>query len=177
MMLRALLCLSLLLPAGMATAQTAAAQSNRQTEPGGAGTSLPPLRMVCKSAERASELIGRAGCVSGILHRIHVGSHHRLELSLCPRHSKCNFRAYVLRHDRRRVGELAPLRGRLIAIVGYVTKIHGRPEMRILDRDQIRLAPGNAPAEGDLLRKAPPGRIHYPGSNLPIPGLKRGKSY
>jgi hypothetical protein len=174
---RALLCVCLLL-AGVAMAQkTAPAQSDRQSEASGAGTSLPPLRMVCKSAERASELIGQAGCVSGILHRIHVGDHHTLELSLCPRHSKCSFRAYVLRNDRKNVGDLAPLRGQLIAIVGNVARVHGHPAMRIRDRDQIHRAADDTPAERDRQHKPVRGPMHYPGSNLPIPGLKRGKSY
>jgi hypothetical protein len=173
MTLRLLLCLCLLL-AAMAPAQT---QSDRQNEASGAGTSLPPLRMECLPVERASELVGQHGCVSGILRHISVGDHDTLVLSLCPGDVKCRFRAYVLAHDRKAVGELAPMRGRLIALMGNVTSSKGHPAMRVRERSQIQMAADDTPAEGDRLHQPARGPIHYPGSNLPIPGLKRGKSY
>ncbi len=149
---RRLLCAALLLAmpavAQPASSPAAAARSGAQTAP--PSSALPDMQIACTPASRAAELIGKHGCVSGRVYQVTFSRRGATHLSLCPSHGKCRFHAVVLARDRRAVGDLSSLRGKIVAVVGQVTHYRGHPRIIVKDRQQIQIAPGNPPPPSDV---------------------------
>jgi hypothetical protein len=173
--LRGLLC-AFVLFASCALAQPEPRQADSTPRPDAGEALLPQLRVECTPAWRAEELIGKHGCVAGRVYHIQTTKHGSVSLSLCAPHSKCSFHAMAHARDTGSVGDLYPLRGEIVAVIGDVVKYRGHPEIFLRDRSQIRVAAGDPPPEFDASQKWPTHR-RYPGSNLPIPGLKRGRAW
>jgi hypothetical protein len=135
--------LLLAMPALAQPAQDAAvpAQSGAQAAP--PDSMLPEIRVQCTAAAKASELIGKHGCVSGRVFQVTT-------VSLCPRRSKCSFHAVALARDRGSVGDLSLLGGKIVAVVGQITQYRGHPQIIVRNRQQIQVAAGNPPLPSDI---------------------------
>jgi hypothetical protein len=114
------------------------------------GSALSDLRVECVPASRARELIGKHGCVSGRVYSVTTSHSGATHVSLCPGHRKCSFHAVAPARDRRTVGDLTALRGKLVAVVGPVTHYRGHPQIIVRDRQQIQIAAGNPPPQSDV---------------------------
>jgi hypothetical protein len=160
MILRGLLCAALLF------AIPVLAQPNPAQAANGQSAANPdaalPIRVECTSAARASELLGKHGCVAGRVSRATTTRRGDTHLSLCSDH-KCSFHAVAFARDRRAVGDLLYLRGKIVAVVGDVTDYRGHPGIVVRDKQQIQVAAGNAPVEFDAAQPRPVGK-GYPGS-------------
>ena len=152
MNLRRLLCVLLLLamPALAQPDSSAAVPSQSATPTTPPGSALSDMRVECVPASRARELIGKHGCVSGRVYFVTTSRSGATHVSLCPGHSKCSFHAVALPRDRRTVGDLTSLRGKLVAVVGPVTHYRGHPEIIVRDRQQIQVAAGNPPPQSEV---------------------------
>jgi hypothetical protein len=124
------------------------AQSGAQAEP--PSSMLSEIRVQCTPASQAAELIGKHGCVSGRVFQVTTARGGATHVSLCPRRSKCSFRAVALARDRGAVGDLSSLGGNIVAVVGQVTQFHGHPQIIVRDRQQIQVAAGNPPLPSDI---------------------------
>lgn len=165
MSLRPLLCVVLLL-AGSALAQqndipAAPEQPATQSAPRPDSTANPKpdatvnkLRIECVPASRAADLIGTHGCVAGKVFRVNTGRSGNTHLHLCPSH-KCSFQAVASAHDRRKVGDLTYLHGKLIAVIGDVVDYRGHPQIFVKDSEQLRVAASNPPSEFDAAQAKP----------------------
>jgi hypothetical protein len=170
--LRRLLCIALLL-AIPALAQ----QSSSPVAPALPASQLSPspsspvteIKVECLPASRASELIGKHGCVAGKVFRVSALKNGATHLSLCPPKSECSFHAAVLAHDRETVGDISYLHGKLVALVGDVTSYRGDPEIIVRDSKQIHVASGAPPKEFDAARAKPSGKS--------MPGSKRDRAW
>jgi hypothetical protein len=182
MILRGLLCAALLL-AIPAMAQPDSAPEAAAPPASGAGAAMPEMRLECTPASRASELTGKHGCVAGRVFRVATTKHGDIHLSLCPSRSRgtCSFHVLVKARDSRNVGDLSPLRGEIVAVVGDVTEYRDHPVIVVRDKQQIRVAAGDAPAEFDAAQQRPgnrgiPGARGIPGVR-DIPGVRSGRAW
>ena len=142
--------LLLAMPALAQPAQDAAvpAQSSAQAAP--PDSMLPEIRVQCTAAAKASELIGKHGCVSGRVFQVVTSRGGATHVSLCPRRSKCSFHAVALARDRGAVGDLSLLGGKIVAVVGQITQYRSHPQILVRDRQQIQVAAGNPPLPSDI---------------------------
>ncbi len=137
------------------------------------GSNTNKIRIECAPASRASELIGKHGCVAGRVFRVTTRKTGNSHLYLCPSRSKCSFQAVAFARDRRKVGDLTYLHGKLIAVVGDVIDYRGHPEIVVKDIEQIRVAAGDPSPEFDAARPNPTVLAPSPAASAPAPGSRR----
>lgn len=164
MNLRVLLCTALLL-AVPALAQPDPAQAASAPPAASADANLPALRVECTPASRAAELTGKHGCVAGKVFRVTTTKRGDTHLSLCPSRSrdKCSFQVVTLARDSPSVGDLAYLRGKIVAVVGDVTEYRGHPAILVRDKQQLQAAANDAPQEFDAAQPRPRGKGSHGG--------------
>jgi len=202
MKLRGLLCFAVLLaipamaqpgavqaasepPAASVQADAGADAAPPANQPATVSASLSSLHVDCTPASQASELTGKHGCVAGRVFRITTTKHGDTHLSLCPGHSRggatCSFHVVAKALDRGSVGDLAYLRGRIIAVVGDVTEYRGHPAIIVQDKEQLQVAADEAPPEFDAGQRRPGGRGIPGARGIPgvrkIPGVGNGRGW
>lgn len=118
-------------------------------------TPIATLKVECLPASRASELIGKHGCVAGKVFRISTLKSGAVHLSLCPPKKHCSFHAAVSRRDRETVGDVYHLQGKFVAFVGEVIEYRNRPEIVVHARGQIHVTAGSPPQEFDSAQSKP----------------------
>jgi hypothetical protein len=162
--LRGLLSTALLL-AIPALVQPGSSQAASAPLAASADATLPAIRVECTPASRASELLGKHGCVAGRVFRVTSTKRGDTHLSLCPSRSggKCSFHVVTKAGDSSSVGDLAYLRGKIVAVVGDVTEYHGHPAILVRDKQQLQVAANDAPQEFDAAQPRPRGK-GFPGS-------------
>jgi hypothetical protein len=175
MIRRGLLCVALLfaiiaLPlrgaaqAAASEPETGSTQPDNTTQPEAGGAqpqaALPPFHIDCAPASRAYTLIGEHGCVAGRVFRVVHTRQGNMRLYLCPSRRQCTFHATVKSADRKNVGDLWYLRGRVVAIVGDIIDFHDSPEIVITDKGQIQIAAEDTPQEFDAAEPRPIGGRH-----------------
>jgi hypothetical protein len=161
--LRPFLCVALLFAVPVLAQQSASpaappepiAQPAPNPGSSASGSSVSKLRIECTPASSASDLIGKHGCVAGRVFRVTTRKSGNSHLYLCPSRSKCSFQAVAHARDRRKVGDLTYLRGKLIAVVGDVVDYRGHPEIVVKDIEQIRVAAGDPSPEFDAAQAKP----------------------
>jgi hypothetical protein len=171
--LRSFLCVALLFAipalaqqsASPATPPEAVAPKPGSTVSGSAasGSATYKLRIECAPASRASDLIGKHGCVAGRVFRVTTRKTGNSHLYLCPSRSKCSFQAVAFARDRSKVGNLTYLHGKLIAVVGDVVDYRGHPEIVVKNIEQIRVAAGDPSPEFDAAQGRPNSRSEFSG--------------
>jgi len=166
--LRSLLCVALLLAVPALAQQSASPAVPPEAlapKPGStaststvSGSTINKTRIECAPASRASDLIGKHGCVAGRVFRVTTRKTGNSHLYLCPSRSKCSFQAVAFTRDRSKVGDLTYLHGKLIAVVGDVVDYRGHPEIVVKDIEQIRVAAGDPSPEFDAAQAKPNSR-------------------
>lgn len=132
-------------PAQPATpAEQPAASAAQKSE-----TPITEIKVECLPASRAAELLGKHGCIAGRVSRVSTPKNGSTHLSLCPRRSNCEFHLVTFAHDRDAVGDLSYLHGKVVAVVGDVTKYRGEPEIIITNRKQLQVIAGDPPSQFD----------------------------
>ena len=169
----------------LASASAALPATAPAIQPTTVSVSLPPLQVDCTPAAQASQLTGKRGCVAGRVFRITTTKHGDTHLSLCPSRrnggANCSFHVIAKAHDSGSVGDLAYLRGRIIAVVGDVKDYRGHPEIIVRDKEQLQVAADEAPPEFDAGQRRPggrgiPGARSVPGVRA-IPGVGNGRAW
>ena len=69
--------------------------------------------------------------------------------------ANCSFHVIAKARDSGSVGDLAYLRGKIIAVVGDVKDYRGHPEIIVRDREQLQVAADEAPPEFDAGQRGP----------------------
>ena len=172
----ALLCLTLLL------STSALAQQSAVPAPVAGSVAIPAapappqpapeneIKVECLPASRASELIDKHGCVGGKVFRV-TSAKSGTHISLCQPQTECSFHVFIRADDRETVGDLSYLHGKLIAVVGDVTRYRGHPEVIVKDRRQIRVLAADPPKQFDADQSKP-----ATGGQSPY-GSKRGRAW
>ncbi|MDR3763762.1 MAG: hypothetical protein P4M01_06660 [Acidobacteriota bacterium] len=107
------------------------------------------LKVECIPAARGEQLIDQQGCIAGRVVSATVSKNGNQHLSLCAPRSGCSFHVVVEHRDRRQVGDVTYLRGKLVAFSGEVKRFRGNPRMVVRARDQIHVTAGSTPPEFD----------------------------
>jgi hypothetical protein len=155
------------------------------TQPATLSAIQPSLRVECTPASRASELTGKHGCVAGKVFHITTTKRGDIHLSLCPSRKRggaeCSFHVVARARDSSSVGDLAGLRGKIVAVVGDVTEYRSHPAIVVRDKEQLQIAAGEAPQEFDVTQRRPGGRGIPGARSVPgvrnIPGVGNGRAW
>jgi hypothetical protein len=113
---------------------SAASRPSVGTLPGGEAEGCAPV------ADAAS-LLGKSGCVTGLVLRVFSSRAGNTFLDFCPNYRTCPFTSVVFDSDRSKFGDLGALAGRQVEIRGAVVAYEGRAEIIIHDPKQIRVLP------------------------------------
>jgi hypothetical protein len=159
--------------------------TDREIQPTTTPAALTSLQVDCTPASRASELTGKHGCVAGRVFRISTTKHGDMHLSLCPSRNRgganCSFHVIAPARDSDKVGDLAYLRGKIIAVVGDVIDYRGHPEIIVRDKEQVQVAADEALPDFDAGQRRPGGRGIPGARGIPgvrnIPGVGNGRAW
>jgi hypothetical protein len=89
----------------------------------------------------AGSLVGKAGCVTGLVLRVYTSRARNSFLDFCPDYRACPFTSVIFASDAGKFGDLNALTGRQVEIHGVVQAYEGRAEIIIRDPQQIRTLP------------------------------------
>ena len=127
-------------PAGASTAEqepTAPSSQQSASLPTAPGASPPP----CVDIRNAEQLVGKRGCVSGVVLKVYTARSGNTFLDFCHDYRACPFTSVVFSADKSSFGDLGTLQGKRVEIRGDVVSYHGRAEIIIHDAHQIRSGP------------------------------------
>lgn len=152
MILPGLFCVATLLAIPFIAQQDASPAATAQATP---AAPITDMTVECIPASRASELIGKHGCVAGKVFRISTLKSGAVHLSLCPPKKHCSFHAAISEDDRKIVGDIYHLQGKFVAFVGDVIEYRNHPEIVVHARHQIHVTAGSPPLEFDSAQSRP----------------------
>jgi hypothetical protein len=95
----------------------------------------------CVAFTDAGSLVGRTGCVKGLVLRVYTSRGRNTFLDFCPDYRTCPFSSVIFASDTAKFGDLSALAGRQVEIRGVVQAYEGRAEIIIRDPQQIRALP------------------------------------
>ena len=102
------------------------------------GLSSPPP---CVDIRNAGPLVGKSGCVAGLVLRVYSARTGNTFLDFCQDYRACRFSSVIFASDKSQFGNLESLQGRRVEIRGDVTTYQGHAEIIIRDPQQVRSAP------------------------------------
>jgi hypothetical protein len=106
--------------------------------PGAPATSVPPP---CTDIRNAGPLVGKSGCVAGLVLRAYSARTGNTFLDFCQDYRACPFISVIFASDKGRFGDLESLQGKRVEIRGDVISYQGHAEIIIRDHQQVRSAP------------------------------------
>lgn len=111
-------------------------QSARATA-GPAAGSPPP----CADIRNAGQLVGKNGCVTGIVLRVYSARTGNTFLDFCQDFRSCPFTSVIFAAEKSKFGDLELMQGKRVEIRGDVVSYQGHAEIIIRDPQQVRRAP------------------------------------
>jgi hypothetical protein len=102
---------------------------------------LADTQSSCVEFRSASTLVGKAGCVAGLVQRVYTAHSGNTFLDFCQDFRDCPFTSLVFATDKPNFGDLGTLQGKRVELHGEVTSYQGRPEIIVHDPGQVRSAP------------------------------------
>jgi len=100
-------------------------------------TSNPPS---CADVRNAGPLVGKSGCVAGLVQRVYSARSGNTFLDFCQDYRTCPFTSVIFAPDKTKFGDLESLEGKPVEIRGDVVSYQGRAEIIIHDPQQVRSA-------------------------------------
>ncbi len=101
-----------------------------------AGVSPPP----CEDIRNAGPLVGKSGCVAGLVLRVYSARTGNTFLDFCQDYRTCPFSSVIFASDKSKFGDLESLQGKRVEIRGDVVAYQGRAEIILRDPQQVRSA-------------------------------------
>jgi hypothetical protein len=95
----------------------------------------------CVDFHDAASHAGETGCVSGRVVKVFTSRGGNTFLDFCEDYRDCPFTSVIFSSDKNKFGDLGSVAGRQIEIHGPITVFQGKPEVKIHDPEQIRMAP------------------------------------
>jgi hypothetical protein len=95
----------------------------------------------CVALTDAGSLLGKSGCVKGLVLRVYTSRGRNTFLDFCSDYRTCPFSSVIFASDAGKFGDLSALAGRQVEIRGVVQAYEGRAEIIIRDPQQIRALP------------------------------------
>ncbi len=106
--------------------------------PGALAASSPPP---CEDIRNAGPLVGKSGCVAGLVLRVYSARTGNTFLDFCQDYRTCPFTSVIFASDKNKFGDLESLQGKRVEIRGDVVTYQGHAEIIIHDPQQVRSAP------------------------------------
>jgi len=106
--------------------------------PGAPAASSPPP---CEDIRNAGPLVGKSGCVAGLVLRVYSARTGNTFLDFCQDYRSCPFSSVIFASDKNKFGDLESLQGKRVEIRGDVVTYQGHAEIIIHDPQQVRSAP------------------------------------
>jgi hypothetical protein len=100
-----------------------------------------PASQECLPFADAGSLVGKTGCVTGLVLRVYTSRGRNTFLDFCSNYRTCPFTSVIFASDRSVFGDLGALAGKQVEIHGVVEAYEGRAEIIIRDPQQIRTLP------------------------------------
>jgi DNA/RNA endonuclease YhcR with UshA esterase domain len=94
----------------------------------------------CVDIRHAEPLVGKTGCVAGLVVRVYSARSGNTFLDFCEDYRSCPFTSVIFGSDRTQFGNLVSLQGKRVEIRGDVVSYQGRPEIILHDPQQLRIA-------------------------------------
>lgn len=113
---------------------TVLAQADRPPATRTPASASPP----CVDIHDAGPLVGRRGCVAGVVRRAFASRSGNTFLDFCDDYRQCPFSSVIFASDKEKFGDLNTLAGKRIEIRGDVVRYQDRAEIIIRDPQQIR---------------------------------------
>ena len=107
-------------------------------DPDGPGAGSPPP---CVDIRNAAPLVGKRGCVSGVVLRVYSARTGNTFLDFCQDFRACPFSSVIFASDKNNFGNLESLQGKRVEIRGDVVSYQNHAEIIIRDPQQVRSAP------------------------------------
>src|SRR5262249_52268257 len=95
----------------------------------------------CVDIHNAGPLVGKHGCVSGMVLRTYSARSGNTFLDFCEDYRSCPFSSVIFASDKTRFGNVDSLQGKRVEIRGDVTSYQEHAEIVVHSPDQIRSAP------------------------------------
>ena len=95
----------------------------------------------CLDFREAAALVGRTGCVSGVVQRVYTAPSGNTFLDFCENYRECPFTSLIFARDKSSFGDLTTLQGRQVELRGEVTTYQNRAEIVIRTPEQIGSTP------------------------------------
>jgi len=113
------------------------------SEPSGTAPPTPATSndSPCADIRNASPLVGKRGCVAGVVLRTFTSRAGNTFLDFCQDYRACPFSSVIFASDRDKFGDLASLQGKRVEIRGDVVSYQDHAEIVIHDPQQLRNAP------------------------------------
>ena len=105
--------------------------------PDAPAVSSPPP---CADIRNAEPLVGKSGCVAGLVLRVYSARTGNTFLDFCQDYRTCPFTSVIFASDKSKFGNLESLQGKRVEIRGDVVTYQGRAEIIIRDPQQVRSA-------------------------------------
>jgi hypothetical protein len=105
--------------------------------PGAPVASSPPP---CEDIRNAGPLVGKSGCVAGLVLRVYSARTGNTFLDFCQDYRTCPFTSVIFASDKSKFGDLESLQGKRVEIRGDVVTYQGHAEIIIHDPQQVRSA-------------------------------------
>ncbi len=105
--------------------------------------SSPPMGSPppCQDIHNAGPLVGKSGCVTGLVLRVYSARTGNTFLDFCQDYRTCPFSSVIFAADKNKFGDLESLEGKRVEIRGEIVAYQGRAEVVIHDPQQVRSAP------------------------------------
>lgn len=104
---------------------------------GPTASSPPP----CVDIRNAGPLVGKNGCVAGLVLRVYSARSGNTFLDFCQDYRTCQFTSVIFAPDKNKFGNLESLQGKRVEIRGAVVTYQEHAEIIIHDPQQVRSAP------------------------------------
>ena len=100
-------------------------------------SSANPASQNCVPIAEASKHVRKQTCVTGTVVRVEDGSHGVTFLDFCPEYRTCPFTVVVFPGDRRKIGDVHQLQGRIVTIQGRIEEYDDRAEIILHHAKQL----------------------------------------
>lgn len=110
----------------------------QQSSPPDAPTpSSPPP---CADIRNAAPLVGKTGCIAGLVLRVYSARSGNTFLDFCQDYRTCPFTSVIFAPDKNKFGDLETLQGKRVEIRGEIVSYQGRAEIILHNSQQMRSA-------------------------------------
>lgn len=116
-------------------------QSSSNPPPTPIPSANPNASRACVDIQTAASMVGKDGCISGLIRRVYTAASGNTFLDFCPDYRTCPFTSVIFAADKTRFGDVGSLEGTHVELRGRIVSYEGRAEIVVHEPRQIRSTP------------------------------------